>query len=89
MRQYVDPAPKPFARYCVVNLNQHPMKFTMWHASYTDAGKEAERLAKQVPGSRFSVLSEMATVQVPLVPSTPKWEGPDFPKIESENDIPF
>ena len=51
------------------------------HQSEQDARKEAERLARQVPGTKFFVLSVVACCRVPP-PVTPMW-------TQYKVDIPF
>lgn len=94
MRTHDEPKPKTNGRYAVVNLNQMPLKFTFWHKCYSDASKEAERLARLNPGVPFSVLSEFSTVTAPLAPV--KWESHGdyfsydyYSEDVSDDNVPF
>lgn len=82
MRTYDEPAPKPRGRFAVVNLKQMPLKFTYWHTSYSEASKEAERLASLNPDTPFSVMSEFATATAKVAPVT--WESKGAPLLPSE-----
>ena len=58
---------------------------TVRHPSKKSATSEAERLARNNPGCKFTVLESLATV----VKSDLRWEPNDLDGSEPDSEVPF